>query len=241
MKSSSMKLVTTSEKEWRNNYAPSWMRPSAQNKSHEFCVKEHNREKTACVFSARSTLSQYFCPWTGVSFCLCLRSALLPYYFPILLDLHRDFWCTARFEIYFLLETFLKLRMIRKYTSQVTHVRQGCVSNALRPVRCSVFILGFHLMRHRWSVSKMKGKKVWSMTKVIMTLSWDPWRQVHIYFSLFSICLNRWASHQIFPPAAQLLGSMYTPLVQAGLIPRPIGQSIHRNICLADPVLNSFQ
>lgn len=49
----------------------------------------------------------------------------------------------------------------------------------------TVFILGFHVMRSRWSVSKIKGKEVWSMTKVIMMGSQDPGDQIHISLCLF--------------------------------------------------------
>lgn len=56
----------------------------------------------------------------------------------------------------------------------------------------TVFILRFHMMRNRWSVSKIKGKEVWSMTKVIMMGSQDPGNQLHISLSpscsLFCIC-----------------------------------------------------
>lgn len=53
----------------------------------------------------------------------------------------------------------------------------------------TVFILRFQMMKNRWSVSKIKGEEVWSMTKVIMMGNWDPGEPVHISSFLFHFAI----------------------------------------------------
>lgn len=88
---------------------------------------------------------------------------------------------------YLIQNTFQAWNLLKEYISSCAH----WVWHMLYIVHCAlhrpgaVFILGFHMMRNRWILSKIKGKEVWSMTKVIMMGSQNPGEQVHI----FCLCL----------------------------------------------------